>query len=425
VNGYFLNYKVFLCLIYDKKEHLRFLLLFDGDNYDLVFKYEICVGIQNYITFLNDYYLNFETNSGYIGLEFNEKVEAKGVYDCLKKDFEKKFDKNKKDKKRLEIIRDILRKKFIQHYNLNISNIVNLKHINPKEGFDISLPSLYNIFENISFNQSKFEYNVEVFSNRLIYLFGIIGIKKSELINSGFNSDNFKLLIQEYENYLMDKKEKFVNLSKNDGKTVSLKEKHYYTKLKPKIYFGNNSCFLESKKENNISIANSNISSSGKNVPKIPITPSVPNFSKAPNVPISSKVPNIPSVPNIPNLPNVPKLPDNISKLLEESKNNVSIPTQSAINQTNNSNKPNIVNIGNTITPKDTNTNINASLAQQIGNVKLKKIDWEDKSNQKQPLKSCKSLQEEIQKRRFMIEKFKADSESEEDDWSDDNDDDS
>jgi len=257
----------------------------------------------------------------------------------------------------------------------------------------------------------------------------MIGIKKkSELINSGFNADNFKLLIQEYENYLMEKKEKFLNLIKIDGNNVSLKDKHHYTKLKYKIYFGNNSCFLEPKNENIISAVNNNITSSNKNVSKIPNTTSVPNFSKAPivpNVPTSSKVPNIPSVPNVPNLPFIPKLPDNISKLLEDSKNNISIPSQTAINQTNNSIKTNTV-IPGTIISKDTNTNINFNLAQQIENVKLKKIDLEDKSNQKQPdLKSCKSLQEEIQKRRFMIEKFKVDSEDEEDDWSDDDDDDS
>jgi len=64
---------------------VRFLLLFDGASYDLLFIYEIYKGINNYITFLNDYFLSFETNSGHIGLEFKKKTEAKGIYDCLKR----------------------------------------------------------------------------------------------------------------------------------------------------------------------------------------------------------------------------------------------------------------------------------------------------------------------------------------------------
>jgi len=97
------------------------------------------------------------------------------------------------------------------------------------------LPKLYNIYEDISFNQSKLKFKVGKYSNNLINLFSLIGIGRVELINSTLNTGTFKLLIQEYESFQLEEKEKIISLYKYDKKTISSKNKMNYLKLEQKL----------------------------------------------------------------------------------------------------------------------------------------------------------------------------------------------
>jgi len=133
------------------------------------------------------------------------------------------------------MIKELLRKRYIQQYNLISSRNFNFKNINVKEGIDIFLPKLYNIYEDISFNQSKLKFKVGKYSNNLINLFSLIGIGRVELINSTLNTGTFKLLIQEYESFQLEEKEKIISLYKYDKKTISSKNKMNYLKLEQKL----------------------------------------------------------------------------------------------------------------------------------------------------------------------------------------------
>ncbi len=193
-----------ICFILDFTHKVRFITLYDHITLEVLFKFQLYFEFDNYYQILSENFHCFEVDSGFIGLEFFNKHEAK-VFSLNLNRFDDRFTilylkEGQKEattlsemqqytypfsQKCLEIKRKIIMKLHFNHKH----DVVLDKEIN------ISFLKSYDLLRGFVYEKEKREFAVSNISSESKDFFRKIGIRKADLRNTHLALVFFKQIL--------------------------------------------------------------------------------------------------------------------------------------------------------------------------------------------------------------------------------------
>jgi hypothetical protein len=286
----------FLCFVIDQNDKSKYFYLYDTSTYDKLIQIELYQDFNRYYTVLCSNFHCFEMNHGFIGFRFEKVSEARKFGEIVIRLDDDKIVFNRKDKsKKTNEIFEIIKKNICN--KLSKTNAVIKPEFFGDDGIDICKPNHFSLLNTISFDNNKQRFVIGDIPRDLKNLFKSIGLKKSDLKDTSYALNIFKILIQAFETLQNEKKEKTINLCKVKGKYLAEKEVKKTDKPKGKT------SFLSENRPNisNLVSKPEEKHSSLSNVPSIPSVPKVPAVPSIPKVPAIPKVPSVPLNPTVNN----------------------------------------------------------------------------------------------------------------------------
>jgi dsDNA-binding SOS-regulon protein len=242
----------FFCFILDFKEKRKFFVLYDLNNFEVLFKFELFCKFEPFYKPLSNKFHCFETDKGFIGINFVSNAEADSFEKCvrkyddnltdqfIKKNINRRKDKYKKGKEYLAILKnkfcDIFENKISQqknsaHENRDNNNLVKIEKIKifNFEDFDKSIndteifkPRFDKILLKITYDKEKKLFNLQNIPTNLKNLFKKSGIKNSDFKNQSLALNIFKFFLKIFDELQNYKKNKTQNLEKIGHKKLSI-----------------------------------------------------------------------------------------------------------------------------------------------------------------------------------------------------------
>jgi len=183
-----------ICLVFDFKEKVRHLILYDVNTIEVLFKYQLYFEFDKYYQILSEDFHSFEVDSGIIGLKFSEKKEAnKFTLNIIKYDdmYTIKYFKSKNNNQtnQNEINTEvmpflhkcmILKNKLIKKYEFNTYYLNSQTYENPT---NITLLKRFFLLLGLKFDTSKKRFTFDKLSQESKNFFKSIGIRKSDFNN--------------------------------------------------------------------------------------------------------------------------------------------------------------------------------------------------------------------------------------------------
>lgn len=242
----------FFCFILDFKEKRKFFVLYDLNNFELLFKLQLYSKFEsNYKTLHNSFHC-FETFKGFVGIKFASSEEANSFEKCVrkyddnltdqffKKNINRRKNKYGKGKEFLVILKNIFCQFFENKNSANTEKLENLdivSNINKNEiikildfedfensisDIEIFKPRFYEILLKITYDKEKKLFNLQNVPSNLKNLFKKSGIKKSDFKNESLALNIFKFFMKIFDELQNNKKNKTHNLEKIGKKKLSL-----------------------------------------------------------------------------------------------------------------------------------------------------------------------------------------------------------
>ena len=166
----------FLCFVLDKQENARYLILYDTDNYEKLFFFELYKNFNKYYKVLKELYHCFEMNNGFIMIQFTNLESAKKFSETIINPLEDKklilsFVKNN-----LNDTITMLKRKFSKEIINKDKNYD--ESFFKEEGIEISMPRHFEFLNNINYNSEKQQFVLGDIGEDLINIFRQLGVKK-------------------------------------------------------------------------------------------------------------------------------------------------------------------------------------------------------------------------------------------------------
>ena len=171
-----------LGLIVDYTIKTKYLVMYHPINYEKVFQYELYVGFENYFEELAPDFRSFEIESGFIGLQFDDKEYAEKFQRTLmkiqqmKNIFNKALTKEntKKQNDKFQTYCKVLKEKFGDEESKYDENYA-------EDGTQILKHRNFKVLNNISYDKEQQKFKFGKISDELKQMFLSFGIKKKEL----------------------------------------------------------------------------------------------------------------------------------------------------------------------------------------------------------------------------------------------------
>lgn len=231
----------FFCFILDFKEKRKVFMLYDLNNFEVLFKFLLYNKFESYYKALSDNFHSFETNKGFIGIKFANSDEGIFLEKCVKKyednltdqffkkNIKSRKDKYKKGKEHLAFLKNKFYEIFENKNSIKENNNYEKIKIKDFEDFEISIndieifkPRFYEILLKITYDKEKKLFNLQNIPTTLKNLFKKSGIKKSDFKNESLALNIFKFFMKIFDELQNNKKTKTQNLEKIGNKKLSI-----------------------------------------------------------------------------------------------------------------------------------------------------------------------------------------------------------
>lgn len=287
----------FLCYVVDYSEKARYLILYDLDNFEIIFKMKIYKDFINYFFILSENFLCFETNNGFVGFQISNKEDLVNLSNVAHKFDDEilnqlsKATKNRKRDKYLIGLDNIsiLKDTFMQENKYTLDNQNNINNI--EDSLELSKPSLYSNILDLSFDNEGY-FDISKMSKDIKTIIKNSGLKKSDFKNMNITLSFIKDLISTFDNIEQKRKATYKQIfnNKRDTNKLNLKSDNLQQN---NISQYNNIISEDSKNKTSNLVNNTNASSSNNNKNNIPQVPLIPLVPKVPLVPLIPAVPQV------------------------------------------------------------------------------------------------------------------------------------
>ena len=172
-----------LVLIVDYQVKTKYISLYDPSNYEKVFQYEVYNNFEKYFDELNPEFRSFEIESGFIGLQFDNQMDADNFTRTIQKLIQMKNNIYTKTKGKENT--KLLNEKF-QGYCKKLKDNFCGKESKydekyAEDGTQILKHRNFTILSNISYDKKKKQFEFGKISDELKQMFLSYGIKKKDL----------------------------------------------------------------------------------------------------------------------------------------------------------------------------------------------------------------------------------------------------
>ena len=333
-----------LCFLLDYQNKTTYLALFDVYSFEKLFQYELYRDFSKYFLTIAPDFRCFETESGFIGIQFDTDGEA-NLFDVAVKKFSGRlldniFQANVVTRKADENTTKDKVKSFCKALKQNWSSGSEKKYDETyiEEGLEIVKARNFEVLNNISFDRETKQFKVGEIPDELKNVFMSAGIRKKDLKNVDFAFNCYKIIIMgiSADNKTTTKQIDYIphvfDPPDDDGKPEGDEGESSLNTSQPKPIIAKKAKKKEEKKSKKTekkqvqpTVPSTPYSQSApkppSSIPSVPtnMTPSTPsvNMSTPSSIPLPPPIPSTPQVSpfNISTLssPSVPNPPSNSS----------------------------------------------------------------------------------------------------------------